>query len=424
MSRTVYEPSTIHDVIGYPIAEPTRFIFPSPRRGGPPLSEVRRALASKGVVRLSGTTARIFADVEPGAPEPPVVALDMIARNDAAGLERAILSALPYIDEIVIGVDGRSDEATREVAKAYADVAHVFEAADIGLSAEDWAADKIHFANARNIGRAQVKAPWTIFLDSDEYVRRALDFRQLLRDTDATIGSYGAPVVLGGMTNVDTQRLARTTYRWWSQTHNQLEIMGARSIEGATIEVVQELSLRAQPEVERRELQRMGGIEALRSEADKGQVAALFHLAKHLLGTGQLAEGVKLAEDYRLRLEPHGPQMEQRAWLAMQAAFAFYAQDDFAEAERWALRVLLDGPRVEAFCLLGDIAEDQGDIEQAHTWYEIACITPDVGLVRWQHYSGRRAGRRDGLAFALGLHPAGPRAPLSQAELDRLAGRR
>jgi hypothetical protein len=199
--------------------------------------------------------------------------------------------------------------------------------------------------------------------------------------------------------------------------------MGARVLDGVSIEIVQELSLRSQAEVERRALQRAGGVEGLRAEAEKGQIAALFHLTKHLLGTGQLEEGAKLATDYRARLEPHGPLAEERAWIAMQAAFAFYARDMFAEAEMWALRVLLDGPRVEAFCLLGDIAEDQADLAQAHTWYEIACITPDVGLVRWQHYTGRRFGRRDGLRFAFGQHPAGPSEPLPQEELDRLAGR-
>jgi hypothetical protein len=393
-------------------------------RGGPPLGEVRRVLASKGRVRLSGTAARLFADVDPGEPELPVVALDMIVRSDAAGLERALLSALPFVDEIVIGVDGRSDEATHAVAAAFADVVHVFHAEDIGLSSEEWLADKIHFANARNLGRARVTAPWTLFVDSDEYIRRALDFRAALHASE--YGSYEVAVVIGGMVNQDGQRLARTSYRWWSQSHNQLAIDGPRAAAGTTgigVEVVQDLTLRSEGEIARRQAQRDDGVDALRAEAAKGQVPALFHLAKHLLCSAQLEEGAKLAEDYRLRVEPHGPFTEERAWLATQAAFAFYKNEELGEAERWALRILLDGPRIEAFCLLGDLAEDQADLEQALTWYEIACIAPDVGSVRWHHFTGRRFGRRDGLRVALGRHPDMPGPPLSQAELDKLAGR-
>src|SRR4051812_27314127 len=87
-----------------PLAGPTRFVIANPRRGGPALALVRAALAPRGRLRFSGTPAKIFADLDPGPPETPLIAFDTIARSDADGLERAILSALPHVDQICIGV--------------------------------------------------------------------------------------------------------------------------------------------------------------------------------------------------------------------------------------------------------------------------------------------------------------------------------
>jgi hypothetical protein len=410
MERTIIAPDTFDDAAGFEFSGPARFIFPAPLRGGPPLSEIRRVLGPRGKLRLSGTPARIFADVDPGEPEVPIVTLDMIVRSDAAGLQRAILSALPFVDAIVVGVDGRSDEETRKAAEAYADVVHVFQAEDIELSAEDWAADKIHFANARNRGRALVQTPWTFFLDSDEYLRRALDFRDVLRANAkafAPFVAYEASVTIAGgaVTNRDCQRLAETRFRWWSQTHNQLAIMGSRSSDGVMIDIVEDRSLRTEAENIRRTQQRREGIEGMRAEAEAGNISAIFHLAKFLLATDRRAEGAKFAEDYRLRVEPHGPFADDRAWIAMQAAFCFYDANESVEAERWALRALFDGPCVEALCLLGDIREDHGDLATALVWYEMACVTPPSTTIKWPFVVDRRAGRRDGLRLVLGCYP-------------------
>ncbi len=424
--RAIYTPDTFEDAAGFVLTEPARFIFPSPMRGGPPIGEIRKALAPKGKLRFSGTEARTFADIDPGPPELPVVALDMIARSDAKGLQRAILSALPFVDEIVVGIDARSDAETRVVAEAFADTVHVFEAKDIGLTDEQWAADEIHFANARNIGRARVKAPWVLMLDTDDYVRRAVDFREALRAGGERMDPYVAHEVTmnnGPTVSRDPQRLAETKFRWWSKTHNQLAIMGARGADVVTIDIVEDRSLRTEAENERRTRQRNVGVEGMRVDAAAGNISAIFHLAKHLVGLGQLDEGARLAEDYRSRLEPHGPFADDRAWLALRVALGYYQEDNFLEAERWALRVLLDGPRVEAFCLLGDIYEDQGDMATALVWYEIACVTPSMGAIKYPHIVDRRVGRRDALRLAVGCHPEIPGQALTPEGMRALADR-
>lgn len=408
MQRPVYEPTgTLTEIEQHlrEIAGPARFIFVNPRRGGPRLSELRALFTRRGLhFRFSGTLARIFVDVDAVPLAAPLVALDSIARSDARGLERVLLSALPHVDEIVLGIDGRSDDETVQVAEAYADVVWRFQAVDIGLSDEEWANNKIHFANARNLGRQRVKAPWALFLDSDEYLARPADFREKVRTADK-VGAFGIRVRVATFEQHDHQRLARTEYRWWSASHNQLAITG--DIENLDALIVHDTSLRAETEITRRTQQRESGIEDLEKAAAEGQLPALFHVAKHKLGARD-PKAIDIIQDYRFKAEPHGPLADERAYLALLAAIKFYEDDDFTNAELWCLRAMLDGPYVDAMCLLGDIAEDQGDLALARAWYEAACAVPETHKLRFATIADLRWGRRDGIRLALASGPLSP----------------
>jgi hypothetical protein len=416
VTREIIEPSSLDEAVGLPLAGPVRFTFSSPLRGGPALGDIRRALASRGRLRFSGSRARLFVDVDPGEPESPVVALDMIVRSDALGLERALLSALPLVDELVIGVDARSDPETAVVAQAFADTVYTFYAGDIGLTEEEWKDNRIHFSNARNFGREKVKAPWTLVIDSDEYIERADDLRKLARDA-GVVDAYGGLVKLEGFTQYDRQRFALTSCRWRSGTHNVLPFKRPTSTETRLV-IVHDNKLRAAGETARRDEQRTAGVVAdLTEEARKGNLNALFHLAKHLL-VYDIAEGVKLAQEFRLKAEPHGLLMYERTWLAFSAAWNLYETDSFDEVELWCIRALHDGPYIEALCLLGDVAEDQGDIERAWRWYELACAAPPANkiAITWPVFTDLRWGRRDGLRVALGLPPKGKEEPAAEGD--------
>jgi hypothetical protein len=403
MERQVIEIASLDRITGAPPG-PCRVVLPGPLKGGPLLREVRAKLAPLGKLRLSGSRAHTFADLDPGAPEEPLLALDMIVREDEAGLERLLLSAINQVDEIVIGIDERTTDGTRRVAEAYADVVHSFSWAAIGLTEEEWRGNKIHFANARNIGRAVVKAPWTMFLDSDEYLSVPMDLRDEVRKAiEAKQGALSLFVNLGEFGAHDVQRIAKTEYRWFSQTHNQLSIVDpAGRVDGV---IMHDTTLRTAKENARRELQRDDGMSAQREEADKGNLTALFHLVKHQLGC-QREEGVELAKTYRLKAEVHGALSLERAWAAYGVAAYYYNREEFQEAELWCLRALLDGPLIECLCLLGDIAEDMADLPRARAWYEAACATPEAWDTREkiEHRAviEMRHGRLSGLRRALG----------------------
>ena len=400
MSREIVEREDLEGLDDVPLPAPVRFVFLSPRRGGPALPLIRAVLAPRGRLRLSGTSGRIFADLDPGPEEPLVIALDTIVRSDAAGLERMILTVLPHVDEIVLGVDGRSDQETLQVAQAYGDCVFVFEAPDVGLDEEAWAANRIHFANARNLGRAKVRSPWSLVIDSDEYIESVGDLR-------ADIAKYpsaehmACEVSSGGVTvRDDRQRIGRSVLRWTSSSHNQL-MSQTGAFGESDLHIREDKTLRSREEDARRDRQRDAGIEELIGEAGKGNIAALLHLAKHRAGVGDIEEAVKLVQDYRFRIEPHSILADQRALVALTLAFRFYNEDNNEQSEVWALRALLDGPSVVAFCLLGDLAEEQGDLLRARGWYEAACAITEETAVDWSGVTSLRWGRLEGIKAAL-----------------------
>ncbi|MBV8722259.1 MAG: hypothetical protein JO277_08925 [Candidatus Eremiobacteraeota bacterium] len=410
MSRPIidFETVTADNLAELELPEPVRLVLPSPRRGGPKLGDVRAALAPKGCVRFSASGVRLFADVDPGEPEAPLIALDTIARSDADGLERMLFSVLPHVDEIVLGIDGRSDDETLAVARAYADTAFVFEAADIGMPLEDWnpteanPRGKIDFAAARNLGRVRVKAPWALVIDSDEYLGEADDMRKHVRGAGDDVGGFGVPVRLGTFEHPDGQRLARTRYRWTEASHNQLLYSERRLPIGGRI--VCDTSLRTLAEQAKRNAQRQVGIEEMVADAAKGNLTALFHVAKHSAGVDDdINEAVRLVESYRLKIEPHSPLADERAWLALTMAFRYFNEDNLGEADRWAVRALLDGPRMTAFCLLGDIAECDGDLVRARGWYECACALTEGQQIEWPGVTELRYGRLSGIRKALAV---------------------
>lgn len=102
------------------------------------------------------------------------LSLCMIVRNAEAGLERCLLSALPFVDEIVI-VDTGSQDRTIEIARKYAHILHQM----------PWPDD---FSAARNVSLDLATGDWVLVLDGDEalhpptaaLLRPALEESQLI----------------------------------------------------------------------------------------------------------------------------------------------------------------------------------------------------------------------------------------------------
>jgi tetratricopeptide (TPR) repeat protein len=200
----------------------------------------------------------------------------------------------------------------------------------------------------------------------------------------------------------DFQRLSRTRFRWAQATHNQLVCNGIPEPQPVDVTIVSDTSLRTMDQQGERNAQREDGMTGLIDEIANGNLNALFHLAKHRASSGDLAQAVQLAEDFRSRVYPNSVLMEQRQWVSLAVAFRYYNEDQLAEANRWSCRTLLDGPSLPAFCLLGDIAEDEGDLPRALRWYQAACAITEDAQIGWPWMTNMRWGRLAGIKLALG----------------------
>jgi len=85
------------------------------------------------------------------------LSLCMIVKDESAFLEHCIDSVKDVVDEIVIGVDSRSKDNTREMAKRLGNIVFDF----------DWADD---FSKARNLTLDKATSNWILVLDADELV--------------------------------------------------------------------------------------------------------------------------------------------------------------------------------------------------------------------------------------------------------------
>ena len=103
------------------------------------------------------------------------IALVMIARNEARCIERCLVSARTWVDEMWVLDTGSADATAQIAARCGAQVAHF-----------GWVDD---FSAARNAALALTDAEWCLVLDADEWVVRGGESVAALR--------HQAPVFLG-----------------------------------------------------------------------------------------------------------------------------------------------------------------------------------------------------------------------------------
>ena len=116
------------------------------------------------------------------APTMNRIALVMIARNEARCIERCLLGARAWVDEMLVLDTGSTDTTAAIAARCGARVAHF-----------DWVED---FAAARNAALALTDADWCLVLDADEWIVQGGDTLAALRTDPAdfigqiSVGSY------------------------------------------------------------------------------------------------------------------------------------------------------------------------------------------------------------------------------------------
>ncbi len=107
-------------------------------------------------------------------PASPDLALVVIARNEAACIERCLLSAKPFVSRMVVLDTGSTDDTVAIAQACGARVSHM-----------TWTND---FSAARNAALEAANADWNLILDADEWLESGGEHLSSLGSADAKLG--------------------------------------------------------------------------------------------------------------------------------------------------------------------------------------------------------------------------------------------
>lgn len=184
--------------------------------------ELRKKLSIFGRVKFynwHGAQGRIMCSVEVGKFNEPYIGLALMAWNEEKGLERAILSCLDLVDEIVISIDTKTTDKSREIAKRYADT----------YKEHKWKND---FSGARNWTHTGMKSQWILFLDGHEYISEYPDiYGKLSPDQDG----YMIKVVMENGGHFFYPRIYKNGIQFKNRIHNLIQTEKVQRIPNFTI---------------------------------------------------------------------------------------------------------------------------------------------------------------------------------------------
>jgi glycosyltransferase involved in cell wall biosynthesis len=345
----------------------------------------------------------------------PTLTLCMTVANEGATLEQAIDSLASMADEIVIGVDARSRDATLAIAERRATRCFVFE--------ESRPPD---FPRMRNRAIAHVDTDWALVLDGHEWIEHAdripgaletdawsIEIQTLYEPDERRVPGLAFPF----------PRIHRRHVRFaGAPAHEEVNTPMARRTLRADIHVWHERKPGAAADARR--VEKSGDeLATLRSAwTEKCDRRALFYLANGLREAGRLDEAVTAYDTYLER-----PNFAEEGWQArLYLARCHAGRRDWPSARRQFEAAVADAPeRAEAAVGLGHVLLAEGDAPRAAAWFRMATALPqpthcrlfvEVPVYRWGAWHGLSLalsvlGDATGAAEADARAEAGGRAP-------------
>jgi glycosyltransferase involved in cell wall biosynthesis len=341
----------------------------------------------------------------------PTITLCMTVANEAGTLEHAIASVAQVVDEIVIGVDVKSTDATADLASRYATRSFTFD--------ESRPPD---FPRMRNRAMELVETDWVIVVDGHEWVEHADAIPEALETTAWSIE-------IETLFEPDEQRIPGLAFPFprihrrhvrfaGAPAHEEVDTPGEHRHHRPDIKVWHE---RKPGEAARvRHAEKSGAeLESLKTAWEiGGDRRALFYLANGLREAARHDEAVDAYEEY-LR----APNFDEEAWQArLYVARCHVARQDWSAARHALEDAILAGPeRAEALVDLGHVLLAAGEPRRAAAWFRMATALPrpsqcrmfvEVPVYRWGAWHG----------LALALDGMGEYAAAADAELHALDG--
>lgn len=334
------------------------------------------------------------------------LSLTLPVRNEAEDLERVLASFRGAADEMVVGIDPRTTDNTREVAARYAEVVFELESPRGPPGDEVAAADGVHFSWLRNQCMARCTSDWIFMTEGHESLMAGTD--TLLR-LDKIVPEH-AGIGLVARTGAGQQwafpwlsrRDSRVKYE--RATHNQLE--WPKSMYVVTLPQVRTDHFRNHNRAVSRAVQRtaQNKLWLMSDWLERASEQSLFYLSQEFR--------VDEPERARARMiqfiatSNNGPNRYQaRLVLSRELALAGLAKE---------ARAMLcactgdDWSRTEHFLWLGDMALEAGQLEEAYQFYRLSATRiGNPPFTPWwidlSHYTYLPAQRLASVAAQLGF---------------------
>lgn len=295
------------------------------------------------------------------------------ARDEAADIETCLASFMGVADEMIIGIDPRTKDDTFEIASRYADEVFMLEDPE-GLTQEDPSPKGgVHFSWIRNQCADKCTSDWIFMTEAHERLWKGQDTLlelQVIPD-HANVGF----VFRNGGHKGRRERWAfpwlyrNGTARFKRNTHNVLDYpAGTYCIRLPQVNTLHErhedaeLARKNQRKIQNR-------LTLLDDWLVNDNSNSLFYLAQELRGISQLSD-LKSIQRFEQFLASNNGNGEARYQSRLMLAKLYLQQNDKGSARSILMGAASDDwSRVEHWVWLGDLAFEDGQIEQAYQFY-------------------------------------------------------
>lgn len=303
-----------------------------------------------------------------GEPKGYTLSVTLPVRDEAEDLERTLASFRGVADEIVVGVDPRTKDETREIARRYAEV--VFDlvsprgVGDEQVSSEDG----VHFSWLRNQCIEKCTSEWIFMTEGHEELHEGQDtllaLSQMLPPSTQVL--WVLRTGQGQQWGYPWMYRKDAGFRYKRATHNELQF--PESTPQLVVPTVKTLHFRAHNRELARKNQRKyhNRLTLLSDWVHNENAQSLFYLASEEREHDPQKAIARMQEF--LRIPGRNGAMRYHARLILAKTLALEGQ------RQEAMDVLLpatgdDWSRAEHWMYLGDLAFEDGNFEQAYEYY-------------------------------------------------------
>jgi glycosyltransferase involved in cell wall biosynthesis len=245
------------------------------------------------------------------------IALVMTVKNEGLGLEKAILSCLDFVDQVVVSVDSKSSDNTLQIAQKYADVVKI----------HDWEND---FSKVRNFAHAGVETKWILFIDGHEYVERVEGLRAML---GSSADGLLTQVIMETGFSFLYPRIYKNGLQFEGAVHNSLPVKSPVKYKDFVIKHDRE-NMQSPFAIVQRNQQRDKMILSImgdRVKKNKKDTRGLFYLGIFYLNSTDL----KTAISYFKKYLKYSTATGERYSACFNIAFCYYTQKRFTKALKY-----------------------------------------------------------------------------------------